>query len=107
MTLEWEARSDVRDDYKVFVHLLDGEGRVVAQRDSVPVGGSRPTATWRRGEEISDNYGVIVPGNTHQGRYRLAVGMYRPTTGERLPFASGDVEIVDDALLLSTVEVVE
>lgn len=107
LTLEWEARSDVRDDYKVFVHLLDGEGRVVAQRDSVPVGGSRPTATWRRGEEISDNYGVIVPGNTHQGRYRLAVGMYRPTTGERLPFASGDVEIVDDALLLSTVEVVE
>ncbi len=41
LILHWRARGKVGEEYKVFVHLLDEEGRLVAQRDSEPVGGRR------------------------------------------------------------------
>jgi hypothetical protein len=106
LTLEWEAREDVQDSYKVFVHLLDEEGRLVAQRDSQPVGGSRPTATWLEGDEISDNYGIMIPANTDPGSYRLVVGMYEPDTGRRLPISAEGAVAFDDALSLCDIRVV-
>jgi 4-amino-4-deoxy-L-arabinose transferase-like glycosyltransferase len=105
LTLDWEARTEVKEDYKVFVHLLDGEGRLVAQRDSVPVGGSRPTATWQGGEEISDNYGVMIPLNAHAGRYQLVVGMYSEATGERLEVQGEDGRVTDNAVWLASTQV--
>ncbi|NIN70253.1 MAG: hypothetical protein GTO63_37360 [Anaerolineae bacterium] len=106
LTLEWQAREDVQDSYKVFLHLLDEEGRLVAQRDSQPVGGSRPTATWLEGDEISDNYGVMIPANTDPGWYRLVVGMYEPDTGRRLPISAQGAVVFDDALSLCDIRIV-
>jgi hypothetical protein len=105
LTLEWEAQTEPRENYKVFVHVLDRQGRLVAQRDSVPVGGSRPTATWQTGEEISDNYGVLMPLDTHVGTYQLVVGMYSEVTGERLAVRGEGADATDSALLLSTIQV--
>ncbi len=85
LTLYWRATVQVAESYKVFVHLLDGAERVVAQRDTVPVGGARPTNTWQPGEDVADNYGVFIPPGTPPGEYRVEVGMYSPSTGVRLP----------------------
>lgn len=106
VSLDWQSEEEIGERYKVFVHLLDSEGRLVAQRDSEPVGGSRPTSTWAEGEEIADNYGVLVPEGTNAGEYRLVVGMYLPSTEERLPVHAESVETIDDGVLLGGVQVV-
>jgi 4-amino-4-deoxy-L-arabinose transferase-like glycosyltransferase len=83
MALEWQAREPVAERYKVFVHLLGPEGQVVAQRDSEPVDGTRPTTTWEPGEAIVDRYGLWLPASLPPGEYRLVAGLYDAETGER------------------------
>jgi 4-amino-4-deoxy-L-arabinose transferase-like glycosyltransferase len=91
LTLFWEALQPIGEDVKVFVHLLNVEGQLVAQRDSEPVGGLRPTSTWRPGEPIVDRYGVLLPEDLPAGEYTLAVGLYHPDTANRLP-VTGDTQ---------------
>ncbi|MFN2169098.1 MAG: hypothetical protein ACK2U9_22930, partial [Anaerolineae bacterium] len=85
LSLFWQPSAGVTADYRVFVHLLDADGQIVAQTDTAPVGGSRPTASWTAGEMIRDPVGIMVPPTIAEGEYRLVVGMYDPDTGERLP----------------------
>ncbi|MCB0160617.1 MAG: hypothetical protein KDD83_20940, partial [Caldilineaceae bacterium] len=76
-------------DYQVFVHLLDAQGHKVAQRDGQPVQWLRPTSTWQPGEEISDRYGILLSADIVPGTYTVAVGLYDPVTGQRLPVSAG------------------
>jgi len=52
LTLTWQALADVSTSYTVFTHLLDGDNRIWAQVDSVPVGGTYPTSEWSVGEVV-------------------------------------------------------
>ncbi len=106
LTLRWQAKERIGQDYKVFVHLLDRGGRIVAQRDSEPVGGSRLTSGWGIGEEILDNYGIMLPKELLSGEYQLVVGMYDSTSGERLPIYGRDGgRLPGDRVLLGAAEV--
>ena len=74
--LLWSADERPSRPYKVFLHLLDNSGQPVAQRDSEPVGGFRPTVTWQPGEVIEDNYGLALPADLTAGTYELRLGLY-------------------------------
>jgi hypothetical protein len=89
----------------VFVHLVEVEGQLAAQRDSEPVGGSRPTSTWAVGEPIKDRVGLLLPADVPPGLYELVVGMYDPATLERLPVRDADGNVAGDSILLGPVEV--
>jgi hypothetical protein len=88
--LQWEARQDVAQRYKVSVQLLNAANQVVAQRDGEPAGGSRPTDTWQAGDIIADNYALPVPLGTPPGVYKLVAAMYDAAGGQRLAHAGGD-----------------
>lgn len=102
LTLYWQATSAIERDYKVFVHLLNVQGDIIAQNDSEPVGGVRPTSSWTQldpEEIVIDNYGLAAPEESESASYVLAVGMYDPETGERLPaFDSSGQRLDDDAV---------
>jgi hypothetical protein len=51
--------------------------------------GAAPTTTWLPGEIIADAYSLPLPADLPAGEYRLIVGFYNPTTGERLPTTLG------------------
>jgi len=89
VTLYWQARAETAHSYKVFVHLLDEEGRIVTQADAFPAGGKRPTTGWLAGEVIADRYALALPGNLKAGSYQLAMGLYDPESGNRLRAAGG------------------
>jgi mannosyltransferase len=74
--LVWQPDSDIARGYKVFLHLIDSNGNLVAQRDSDPGGGSRPTTSWQAEERINDNYGLSLPGDILPGMYILRLGLY-------------------------------
>ena len=74
--LVWSAGAAPARPYKVFLHLLDGAGNVVAQRDGEPAGGSRPTTSWAAGERVTDNHGLLLPPDLPPGAYTLRLGLY-------------------------------
>jgi hypothetical protein len=103
VSLSWKLLQQTESDYTVFVHLVDEEERVWAQHDGPPVGGSRPTSSWPLGEEITDHHGLALPPGIPSGTYSLAVGLYDPATGDRLPVATGQPAAPSDEVLLGPV----
>lgn len=104
LTLFWKTDEALQEEYKVFLHLLDARGQIVAQHDGPPVGGSRPTSSWVEGEMIFDGHGVYIPGDTAPGEYRLVLGLYEPQTGRRLPVLSAG-EVAGDSLSLALISI--
>ena len=101
--LGWRAISRLDRDYTVFVHLLDGEERLVAQQDSPPLGNRYPTSGWRVGEVVADELTLAVPASLADGEYHLAIGLYHQPTMERLQARGGPAR--DDRVLLHPVRV--
>ncbi len=103
LTLYWRALASMDVGYKVFVHVLDWQGQVVAQRDVAPADWSRPTTGWTAGEVVIDAHELPPLG---AGEYRIAVGMYHPETFARLEMRGPSGERVpDDRLILGEVRV--
>jgi 4-amino-4-deoxy-L-arabinose transferase-like glycosyltransferase len=101
LTLYWQALHPVEGDYKVFTHLLDPAGQLRGQKDSVPAGGTRPTAGWSKGEVIIDAYEVPLSPDAPSGTYRIEIGLYDATTIVRLPASdAGGNPLLDNRVLL-------
>ncbi len=83
LDLYWQARAPVPASYKVFVHVLNGQGERIAQGDDYPAAGSYLTTAWQIGEAVRDSHRVNL-GETKSAASFL-VGFYLPETGERLP----------------------
>ncbi|MCB8985786.1 MAG: glycosyltransferase family 39 protein [Ardenticatenaceae bacterium] len=75
-TLFWQTAVPLNTRYKVFLHLVDENGNLVAQRDSEPGGNLKPTTIWPPGETISDNHGLLLPADLPPGDYTLLLGLY-------------------------------
>jgi 4-amino-4-deoxy-L-arabinose transferase-like glycosyltransferase len=103
LTLYWQALEPVERDYVVFVHVVDAQDMICGQRDSMPVDGQRPTSGWVSGEIVVDNYRIeIRDGGAPGDGYRLAIGLYDPATGERLPVVDAHGETLADGRFFST-----
>ena len=98
----WSTSAVLDRRYKVFLQLLDSNGRLVAQRDSEPAGGSAMTTVWPAGVAIVDNHALLLPSDLPAGDYTLIVGLYDINdSAARLPV--GDSTYLE----LGTIEVVE
>ena len=103
VTLFWETAVPLDKRYKVFLHLLDENGRPAAQRDSEPGGGLALTTTWPPGETIVDNHGLFLPPDLSPGTYTLSLGLYDVADPvARLPIQTDDgmVDAVDLAVIV-------
>jgi 4-amino-4-deoxy-L-arabinose transferase-like glycosyltransferase len=101
LTLYWQALAAPAESYTVFVHLVNAGGQLLTQADGPPQDGRYPTTIWDAGEQIRDERRLIIPADAPAGVYRLLVGFYHSTTGERLPVSLPDgQELVDGVYLL-------
>src|SRR5574341_602995 len=101
VTLSWGAAGPLPTSYKVFVHLVNDDGDIVAQADSIPLGGRYPTTAWGADERFDDIYLLALPSDLPGGDYWLLVGLYDPQTGVRLPLQNGEDHIrLDEAIQL-------
>jgi hypothetical protein len=99
LDLFWRTDAPLNDRYKVFVHVLDATGQIVAQTDREPGGGLNPTTNWKSNELVVDRYGVLIPEAATNGSYSIEIGLY-DFNNVRLKMTNGQ-----DALVLATVEV--
>ena len=96
--LWWEALGEPEIGYTRFMHLVDGAGVIRGQLDGPPMSseGDRPTTSWLKREYVKDAPTLTLGAEALPGRYRLAVGLYDPATGERLPVIDPSGERVPD-----------
>lgn len=102
LTCHWLVRAPLPHDAWLFVHVVDEQGQRVAQLD-LPY----PTSTWHVGRYVPLEIPLELP--TQTGAYRILIGWYDPTTGQRLPLVGGtpaDPALSgNDALVLAEVQV--
>lgn len=106
-TLEWQALTQISEDFVGFVHLVGPDGEDVAQDDHLPLRGRYPTRLWQADTVLRDAYRLELPANMEPGTYRLLTGFYRPATSERLEAiaqATGE-RWRDDLVLLGAIVV--
>ncbi len=84
--LEWLALRQPVTDYKVFVHLVDREGKLWAQHDGQPGFWFAPTTRWQRGELIEDRHVLEWQGGATSRTISAVRRALRP--GHRRPAAS-------------------
>jgi hypothetical protein len=106
LTLHWQAVQPTGTYYIVFVHLFDPTtGEIVVQDDAAPRRWAYPTAWWEAEEVVSDEIPLSM-GDVAGGRYGLAVGMYHPDRGERLPVSDATGEEQPEGRLVLPEEIV-
>lgn len=106
VTLYWQAQREMEMSYKVFVHVYDEAGNIVAQRDWLPGLGVKPTKGWQVGEVVADRHLVPIDEGVAAGVYTVAVGLYNEGSGERLAAFGPDGERLDqDRIFLGQIAI--
>ena len=86
LTLYWEASQQLSRPLVVSVQVLDANGKLVAQNDSVPDAGLLPTTLWPTNQVVRDDHTVMTgraPGS------QVIVVVYDQQTLQRLSVAGG------------------
>jgi hypothetical protein len=102
LTLYWESITAIPISYKVFIHLMDDNSKIVAQIDRPPVNGLAPTHRWQPGDLVRDPHQIPLLLDLPAGEYELRIGLYTDENG-RLPARGG--EIIDSAVVLTRLEI--
>jgi len=75
--LSWRALSGMERDYSISLRLLDEQGSLFGQVDSVnPVLSLYPTHLWSPGEVVGDYHEILLPQELPEGLYRLEILVY-------------------------------
>jgi 4-amino-4-deoxy-L-arabinose transferase-like glycosyltransferase len=92
LALYWQSIAPMSRDWSVFVHLLDENDVVIAQRDVYPGQGLYPTRLWPVGETVASRYVLRLSETAYApGVAKVEVGLYDyfGAGQERLPASAG------------------
>ncbi|HEU5016018.1 MAG TPA: glycosyltransferase family 39 protein [Roseiflexaceae bacterium] len=102
LKLLWRAARPVSQNYMLFVHLLGSDGRQYAHAD-LPY----TRHDWAPQRFITRELRLPLPADLTPGTYQLAIGLYDPATGKRLPLTAQALtdraDDGDDAFLLTSI----
>ncbi len=85
LLVRWSASAPPPTDYLLFVHVLDRTGQRIAQIDAPPLGNT-PTSTMQPGRSYTWAHPLpALPPLAPDQPLWLAMGLYDPATGARLP----------------------
>jgi hypothetical protein len=92
ITLFWQATQAPASRYALFIHLIGADGRRYAQADP-----QLATERWKGSRYYTTPLALALPRELPAGTYRVAVGLYDPATGQRLPLTAAQVAPSDVA----------
>lgn len=93
--LAWRQACAVGEEITVFVHILDSEGRLIAQADGDPLAGILPFAQWPEEVLVRDRRFAAVEGQPAV----MLIGLYDRFSGERIPAFAADGTLLPDQAL--------
>ena len=102
LLITFQATRPFHRDLKLFVHLLDSSGQMVAQADPLAGAGADPdlpgtdypTSRWDPGRLIVVDVPIVVPADAATGPYWVNFGLYDDETLARLPVDGGHTGMV-------------
>jgi hypothetical protein len=103
VTLYWQARGPVAQDYTTFAHLLDAGFSTFGGHDGVP---EPPTQAWQPGRIVTDTHTFAISPDALPGFYQVEVSLYTRPNFDRLGLAQAPGAEGADRLLLGPVRVV-
>ncbi len=101
LTLYWRIDGLPPADFAPFVHLEDEWGYRWGQVETF----AYPSAQWQPGEIVIQRVDVPAKSGTPPGIYRLRVGLFAPTAGDRLPHLDDDGRYAGDSILIENIPI--
>jgi 4-amino-4-deoxy-L-arabinose transferase-like glycosyltransferase len=106
VTLYWEAIEPFARDYSIFVHLVDDQDLLTAQRDAFPAMGTLSTQWLTPGNYWSEQRHLTLPDTAFGPNQTVfEVGLYDFATGERLAVVDAGGQIAGDHVRFGQLEV--
>jgi hypothetical protein len=106
VTLYWNARQPIDRSLVEFVHLIDDQGIMVAQRDTWPGRGMYPTTLWKPGEVFADTLYLHIPDGAYApNNATLRVGLYEQDGSRLTAIDARGQTVEDDAASIGTIKI--
>ncbi len=86
----WDSGKGISNDWITYIHLHDPSGGRIAQFDGPALAGLVPTSQWHANALYIDRRELGLPTELEPGNYLFRIGLYDPTSGERLSFYPED-----------------
>jgi hypothetical protein len=102
--LYWQTTEPLAQSLKVFVHLFDSQGNLIAQHDSLPAMWTYDTQDWEPGEVVVDFHWMKIPPDVKSGAHTVAVGLYDESTGDRWPVLRPTGQPEEDQITLTQID---
>ena len=83
-TLIWRPLHPADTSLVRFAQVLDSDGVLIAQEDSVPCSGTCPATGWIEDEYLVDTVKITLPEYLTDETYQISTGWYNPDTQKRL-----------------------
>jgi 4-amino-4-deoxy-L-arabinose transferase-like glycosyltransferase len=93
--LRWRSLKPVDRDYWCFGHVLDRSGNVAGYLDHQILNGDPPTRMWKAGDTALERLLFRTSALPDAANYRLRLGLFDRTTGERLQISSSAFLLTD------------
>jgi hypothetical protein len=97
LNLYWRNLSDQPFPYNIFVQLIDGQGRALAQWTD---GFLADQHRWRKGMLTPTQHRLWLDAQIAPGPYLVRLGLFEPTTGQRLPIFNAAGDLIGDQVQL-------
>ena len=100
VVLVFRAIKPTPEDWQVFVHIEDAEGR--GERVNADHALRTPTSAWKPGEVIQDEFALSLPAGWRSRAVNVFVGLWLPSTNARMKVRNPEVVRTDgnDRVLL-------
>ena len=103
--LYWEVTGQPPGNYLLFVHLIDDNGLIVAQRDTHPGLGRFPSSRWQTGDRFVDSLDLYLPESAYTPNVAtLSIGLW-VQDAYRVGITGPDGQLLGDALPLATINI--
>jgi hypothetical protein len=97
LDLYWQSLTDQPREYKTFVQLVNARGESITEGDGHFF---LEAFRWRKGGNVPDQYVLWTGSQALPGPYVVRLGLFYPTTGERIPIHAPDGELLGDHIVL-------
>jgi 4-amino-4-deoxy-L-arabinose transferase-like glycosyltransferase len=98
---EWQVERDLKEDYAVYLHFKDAEGRLFPR--DYPLGlAQKKSRELKKGERLTEEHMIPLTPDIRDLRV-LHAGVYKLATFEKLPVAESAMPVVDarDGIVLN------
>jgi hypothetical protein len=101
----WRAAQKLSGDYHLFVHVLDQNGKLIAQADTIPGGGTFPTSQWSVPQTWIEHVAISLPADLPPGEYGIYAGWYLYPDMTRLSVEGNGPHAQDGLVFLREIEI--